>query len=51
MDTEKKRRTYSKVVREQNHYKIEEQKRVQNYHGQQKSHPAPIPKYRRVCLN
>lgn len=47
-DSEKKRRSYSKAVREQNHYKIEEQKRYQHYSGQPKNHQAPMPKSRRA---
>jgi hypothetical protein len=46
-----KRKSYSKIVRETNQYKIEEQKRLQNNGGQQRNRitaALPLPKHRRV---
>jgi len=50
LDTEKKRKSYSKVVREVNQYKVEEHKRIQNNGGQQRNRTnvVPLPKHRRV---
>jgi hypothetical protein len=50
LDTEKKRKSYSKIVREVNQYKVEEHKRIQNNGGQQRNRTnvVPLPKHRRV---
>ncbi|CAF3475905.1 unnamed protein product [Rotaria socialis] len=48
VDTEQRRKTYSKVVKETNHYKLEEQKRFQGANGQQRTRPAPVPKHQRA---
>jgi hypothetical protein len=50
LDTEKKRKSYSQLVRENNQYKIEEHKRIQNNGGQQRNraNALPMPKHRRV---
>ncbi|CAF2970611.1 unnamed protein product [Rotaria sp. Silwood2] len=47
IDTENRRKYYSKVVHNTNQYKIEEQKRIQNNNGYKKDRPALIPKYQR----
>ncbi|CAF2159440.1 unnamed protein product [Rotaria magnacalcarata] len=48
VDTEHRRKTYSRVVKETNHHKLEEQKRFQSTNGQQRTRPAPVPKYQRA---
>ncbi|CAF0780852.1 unnamed protein product [Rotaria sordida] len=48
IDTEHRRKTYSKVVHDTNQYKIEEQKRIQNQQEPKKNRPAPVPKHQRA---
>ncbi|CAF3173883.1 unnamed protein product [Rotaria sp. Silwood2] len=48
LQTERKRKTYSKLVRAANQYKVEEQKRIQNNGGQQRNraYVASMPRHR-----
>ncbi|CAF4721427.1 unnamed protein product [Rotaria sp. Silwood1] len=50
LQTERKRKTYSKLVRAANQYKVEEQKRIQNNGGQQRNRAyiAPMPRHRQI---
>ncbi|CAF0926124.1 unnamed protein product [Rotaria sordida] len=47
LQTENKRKTYSKIVRTTNQYKVEEQKRIQNNGGQQRHGVYVSPMLRR----
>ncbi|CAF4621421.1 unnamed protein product [Rotaria sp. Silwood1] len=47
IDTENRRKYYSKVVHDTNQYKIEEQKRT-HHNEHKKNRPAPVPKYQRA---
>jgi ribosomal 50S subunit-associated protein YjgA (DUF615 family) len=47
LDAENKRKSYSKLVREINQHKLEEQKRIQNNSGQERTRTYVAPTLRR----